>query len=67
MNISKVLSVGDMVFSAQNGEPIKVTNIYSCGISTKLGYFSFDEHRKKFWLTKRCYLDSIKRSDNNAE
>jgi hypothetical protein len=32
-----------------------------CGFDTDVDYFSYDEHRKLFWLTKRCYLDSVKK------
>ncbi len=67
MQISKVLRVGDVVYSSANGQPMKVTKIYSVGIDTEAGYFSFDDHRKLFWLTKIGYSDSVQqRSDNNA-
>lgn len=61
MKISSVLKVGDTVYSATNGQPMKVTRVYSCGFDTDVDYFSYDEHRKLFWLTKRCYLDSVKK------
>lgn len=60
MKISKILNVGDTLYSATNGQPMKVTRIYSCGFDTDVDYFSFDEHRELFWLTKRAYLDSKK-------
>ena len=62
MQIAKVLTVGDKVYDAENGKPLTVTRIYSCGISTESGYLSFDDHRERFWLTKKGYLDST-RSD----
>lgn len=66
MQISKVLRVGDVVYSSINGQPMKVTKVYSVGFDTEVDYFSFDEHRKLFWLTKIGYLDSVRqrRADN---
>ncbi len=66
MKISKVLREGDVVFSSANGQPMKVTRVYSNGFDTEDDYYSFEEHRELYYLTKRGYLDSI-RSDNNAE
>ena len=66
MKISKVLSVGDEVYSAANGQAMKVTRIYSCGFDTEYGYFSFEEHRKLYWLHRRSYLDSIKRRGDES-
>ena len=60
MKYQKILNVGDVVYSANNGQPMKITRIYSCGFDTDVDYFSYDEHRKLFWLTKRAYLDSKK-------
>lgn len=48
MKISSVLKVGDMVYSTANGQPMKVTRVYSCGFDTDIDYFSYDEHRKLF-------------------
>ena len=62
MAISKVLSAGDVVYSSANGEPMKVAKVYSCGFNTESGYFSFNEHRKRYWLTRRGYLESIKKA-----
>lgn len=66
MNMSKVLKAGDTVYSAANGQPIKVDAVYNSGFRSDKRYYSFDEHRKLFWLTKVGYLDSVKRSDNNG-
>ncbi len=67
MKISSLLRVGDVVYSASNGQPMKVTKMRSCGFDTDVGYFSFDEHRKLFWLTKTAYLDQLdKRGVTNA-
>ena len=67
MKISKVLSVGDVVYSAANGQPIKVKKIRSNGFDTEEGYFSFDEHRKLYWLHEKSYLDSLKRSAESGK
>lgn len=64
MQISSVLQVGDTVYSASNGQPMKVIDVYTDGFDTDVDYFSYDEHRKLFWLTMRCYLDSIKGDKN---
>ena len=66
MKVSSVLKVGDCVYSAANGQPMKVTRIYACGFNTEEGYFSFEEHRSLYWLHERSYLNSIKRSADNA-
>ena len=67
MKISSVLKVGDTVYSSADCRPIKVTRVYSTGFMTEEGYFSYDEHKKTFWLTKKCCLDAIKdRSGNNG-
>lgn len=63
MAISKVLTAGAVVYSSADGEPMKITKVYSCGFNTESGYFSFDEHRNRYWLTRRGYLDSVKRSE----
>ena len=59
--ISKILQVGDEVYSAANGQPMKVTRIYSVGFETDVDYYSFDDHRVLFWLHKKSYLDNLKR------
>lgn len=66
MSISKVLSVGDMVYSAANGQPLKVTKVYSVGFETEEDYFFYDEHRKLFWLHPKSFLHFLKRSEENA-
>lgn len=67
MSIYNVLKAGDTVYLAANGQPIKVDAVYSSGFKSDKKYYSFDQHRKLFWLTKVGYLDSVKRSDNNGE
>lgn len=59
MKISSVLKVGDTVYSSANCKPMKVIRVYFTGFTTEEGYLSYDEHRKKFWLTKRCCMESI--------
>lgn len=67
MKISKVLSVGDFVYSSANGEPMKVTRFYDCGFDTEDDFYGYDEHRSLYYLTKAGYEDSKKRSDNDGE
>ena len=60
-SIFKVLSVGDVVFSSDDGHPIKITKLHINGFDSSEGYYSFDDHRKKFYLTESGYNDSINR------
>ena len=53
--IKKLLRPGDVVYSARGGQEMKVTRIYSTGFDTEEGYFSFDEVRKLYFLTKYGY------------
>lgn len=64
VQISKVLSYGNTVYSAANGQPMKVTRVYSTGFDTDVDYFSYDEHRKLFWLHERSYKDSVRNKEN---
>lgn len=66
MKISSVLSVGDVVYSAGNGQPMKVTRIHTCGFDTEDDYYSFDEHRKLYWLHEKSVLNAKKGSANNG-
>jgi len=54
--VSKLLSVGDFVYSAANGKPMKVINKDSSGFETEEDYFGYDEHRKLYWLHASSYL-----------
>ena len=56
--IAKVLSVGDVVFSAANGKPMKVIKIYSDGFDTDDDYYSFEEHGELYYLTRRGYFEN---------
>lgn len=54
--ISKLLKVGENVYSAANGLPMKVTRMYSCGFETEEDYFSFDECGKLFFLHPKSFF-----------
>jgi hypothetical protein len=56
---TNALKIGDTVYSAANGQPMKITAIYEHGIDTDVDYFGFDEHRKLFWLTKAGYKQRL--------
>lgn len=58
--IAKLLSAGDVVFSSESGEKMKVTRIYRNGFDAQGMYFSFDDVRHLYFLTKKGYLDSRK-------
>lgn len=47
--IRKLLSVGDTVYPI-NGKPVKVTGIFANGFVAENNYFTYDEHRQKFYL-----------------
>ena len=49
--IQKVLNVGEMVFTPA-GQPLKVERIGITGIYAGGDYFSYEDHRKKFYLTR---------------
>lgn len=49
--IRKVLNVGDTVYADDDGRPMTVEQIFRTGIITDGKYFSYEDHRKKFWLT----------------
>jgi hypothetical protein len=66
VKISKVLSVGDFVYSSANGKPMKVTKVCDCGFYTEDDFYGYEEHRSLYYLTKVGYEDSKKRSDNNG-
>ena len=61
--IAKVLSVGDVVYSAETGGAMRVTRIYTNGFETDEGYFSFDDVRSLYWLTERGYRESKRRKN----
>jgi hypothetical protein len=66
MKISSVLKVGDTVYSSANCKPMKVARVYSTGFETEDDYFSYEEHRNLFWLTKRCCLEAIQSRQEGA-
>ena len=57
--IKKLLSVGDVVYSAQGGREMVVTNIEDDGFETDQDYFGYDEVRKLYWLTLDGYRRSV--------
>lgn len=62
--IQKLLTVGDYVYSANNGKPMRVISIGSTGFSTEEYRFSYDDVRLLFFLTKRGYIESRGRNKN---
>lgn len=54
--ISKLLSVGDFVYSAADGSPIRVINKDEFGFETEEDYYGYDEHRELYWLHASSYL-----------
>ena len=53
--IQKLLSVGDTVFSAQGGQKMKVLSMNDVGFETEEDFFSYDEVRKTYFLTRYGY------------
>ena len=53
--IKKLLKVGDKVYSAQEGVEMTVTAIDNTGFETDQDYFTFDEVRKLYYLTRYGY------------
>ncbi len=53
--ISKLLNVGDFVYSAANGNPMKVISKDLSGFETEEDYFSYDEHRELYWLHAKSF------------
>lgn len=58
--IKNLLLKGDVVYCARTGKPMKVTKVCNFGFYTENNYFSFDDVRKKYFLTKIAYEDSLK-------
>ena len=57
--LKKLLRIGDMVYSANGGTPMKITAMDDDGFSTEEDYFFFEEVRKLFFLTKKGYEWSV--------
>ena len=57
--LKKLLRIGDMVYSAKGGTPMKITAMDDDGFSTEEDYFFFEEVRKLFFLTKKGYEWSV--------
>ena len=66
MKITDVIKIGDTVYSSANGQPMKITAIYAHGIDTDFDYFSFEEHRKLWWLTKQGYENRMEWGVNDG-
>jgi hypothetical protein len=49
--LQTILHVNDEVFS-NTGETMKVLSVNKDGITTDKGFYSFDEHRQTWFLTK---------------
>lgn len=54
--IKKLLRVGDVVYSAQGGREMVIREIYDDGFSTDEDFFTYDEVRKLYYLTKYGYV-----------
>ena len=57
--LKKLLQIGDMVYSSNNGAPMKIKEIDNEGFSTEEDYFFFEEVRELFFLTKKGYEWSV--------
>lgn len=57
--LKKLLQIGDTVYSANNGTPMKIKEIGDEGFSTEEDFFFFEEVRKLFFLTKKGYEWSV--------
>lgn len=64
--IQKLLSVGDYVYSAANGQPLKVTRIFSTGFEAGGEYYSFDEHNVLYFLHESTYKWRVKHGRNKS-
>lgn len=54
-SIKKLLSPGDVVYSAKGGEEMVIKIIDKDGFETEEDYFLFSEHRLLYFLTKYGY------------
>ena len=53
--IKKLLKIGDTVYSARGGWPIRVNSICEQGFKTDYGFYRFEEVRSLYYLTKSGY------------
>lgn len=58
--LKKLLDINDVVYSASNGAPMKINEFDDDGFYTDEDYFSFDEIRELFFLTKRGYEEHFR-------
>lgn len=57
--VKKLLKVGDVVFSANGGVPMKVIKMKEYEFETEEDNFRYDEVRSLFFLTKKGYELSL--------
>lgn len=58
--VQKILEVGDIVYSARDGEEMEVLSMGNIGFTTREDFFAYDEVTKLYFLTKRGYLEKLK-------
>ena len=56
----KLLRVGDYVYSAYNGQQMKITEIFPDGFNTEEDFYEWDEHRDLFFLHPKSYKGAAK-------
>lgn len=61
MKISKILSVGDYVYSGYDGRPMKVLQMNKDGFETEEDFFYWDEHNILFYLHESTYKGKAKK------
>lgn len=57
--VKKLLKVGDTVYSANGGVPVKVTAMKEYEFETEEDAFRYDEVRTLFFLTQKGYELSL--------
>ena len=57
--VKKLLKLGDVVFSANGGVPMKVTAMKEYEFETEEDVFRYDEVRSLFFLTRKGYELSL--------
>ena len=58
--VQKILKVGDIVYSARDGEEMEVLSMGDIGFTTREDFFAYDEVTKLYFLTKRVCLEKLK-------
>ena len=62
--IQKLIKPGDYIYSANGGEPLKVTEVTPIGINTEEDFYEFEEHRSLYFLTEAGYRQSLIKGAN---